>query len=78
MIIMACYELESPLQLFDKEVFEDVLSIFITSSILKLIKGSVFVMHFSYVYLNSYTKKRKILTPFCCFSNTGHSFYMES
>ncbi|XP_024028224.1 putative callose synthase 8 [Morus notabilis] len=39
MIIMACYELESPLQLFDKAVFEDVLSIFITSSILKLIQA---------------------------------------
>ncbi|EXC11740.1 Putative callose synthase 8 [Morus notabilis] len=43
MIIMACYELESPLQLFDKAVFEDVLSIFITSSILKLIQVGVYL-----------------------------------
>ncbi|KAM6584955.1 hypothetical protein CsatB_011957 [Cannabis sativa] len=39
MIIMACYELESPLQLFDSGIFEDILSIFITSSILKLIQA---------------------------------------
>ena len=39
---MACYELDSPIQLFDKEIFEDVLSIFITSSILKLIQGMLF------------------------------------
>ncbi|PON83360.1 Glycosyl transferase [Trema orientale] len=41
MIIMACYELESPLQLFDTGIFEDILSIFITSSILKLIQATL-------------------------------------
>ncbi|KAF3442292.1 hypothetical protein FNV43_RR16208 [Rhamnella rubrinervis] len=38
MIIMACYELESPLQLFDTGVFEDIMSIFITSAILRLVQ----------------------------------------
>ncbi|KAH7512777.1 hypothetical protein FEM48_Zijuj12G0126200 [Ziziphus jujuba var. spinosa] len=41
MIIMACYELDSPLQLFDAAVFEDILSIFITSAILKLIQACI-------------------------------------
>lgn len=39
MIIMACHDLESPLQVFDADVFEDIMSIFITSAILKLIQG---------------------------------------
>ncbi|XP_050370862.1 putative callose synthase 8 isoform X1 [Argentina anserina] len=39
LIIMACHELESPLQLFDKVVFEDIMSIFITSAILKFIQA---------------------------------------
>ncbi|CAB4277163.1 unnamed protein product [Prunus armeniaca] len=38
LIIMACHELESPLQLFDKVIFEDVMSVFITSAFLKLIR----------------------------------------
>ncbi|KAK4851376.1 hypothetical protein QYF36_014627 [Acer negundo] len=37
MIIMACHDLGSPLQMFDAVIFEDILSIFITSAILKLI-----------------------------------------
>ncbi|TXG66640.1 hypothetical protein EZV62_007915 [Acer yangbiense] len=39
MIIMACHDLGSPLQMFDAVIFEDILSIFITSAILKLIHG---------------------------------------
>ncbi|CAL8150603.1 unnamed protein product [Prunus armeniaca] len=39
LIIMACHELESPLQLFDKVIFEDVMSVFITSAFLKLIRA---------------------------------------
>lgn len=39
MIIMACHDLGSPLEVFDAEVFEDVMSIFITSAILNLIRG---------------------------------------
>ncbi|GLU17718.1 hypothetical protein SLE2022_340740 [Rubroshorea leprosula] len=37
MIIMACHDVGSPLQVFDAEIFEDIMSIFVTSSILKLI-----------------------------------------
>ncbi|KAK4487202.1 hypothetical protein RD792_006522 [Penstemon davidsonii] len=39
MIIMACHDLESPLQVFDAAVLEDVMSIFITSAVLKLIQA---------------------------------------
>ncbi|KAL6283334.1 hypothetical protein ACE6H2_014263 [Prunus campanulata] len=39
LIIMACHELESPLQLFDKVIFEDIMSVFITSAFLKLIRA---------------------------------------
>ncbi|KAK4804696.1 hypothetical protein SAY86_004513 [Trapa natans] len=39
MIIMASHDLESPIQLFEKGVFENVMSIFITSSVLKLIQA---------------------------------------
>ncbi|KAJ7948849.1 Callose synthase-like protein [Quillaja saponaria] len=38
-IIVACHDLGSPLQLFDSLVFEDIMSIFITSAILKLIQA---------------------------------------
>ncbi|XP_012567622.1 putative callose synthase 8 [Cicer arietinum] len=38
-IIIACHDLGSPLQLFDATVFEDIISIFITSAILKLIQA---------------------------------------
>ena len=41
MIIMASHDLESPLQLFDATILEDVMSIFITSAGLKLIQGQV-------------------------------------
>ncbi|WZZ62199.1 hypothetical protein YC2023_062306 [Brassica napus] len=39
LIIMACHDVESPLQIFNANIFEDVMSIFITSAFLKLIKG---------------------------------------
>ncbi|KAL0399594.1 UNVERIFIED_CONTAM: putative callose synthase 8 [Sesamum radiatum] len=39
MIIMASHDLESPLQVFEKTVLEDVMSIFITSAVLKLIQA---------------------------------------
>ncbi|KAI4323117.1 hypothetical protein L6164_022748 [Bauhinia variegata] len=38
-IIIACHDLGSPLQLFDAMVFEDVISIFITSAFLKLVQA---------------------------------------
>lgn len=34
---MASHDLESPLQVFDATVLEDVMSIFITSAVLKLV-----------------------------------------
>ncbi|KAE8668879.1 hypothetical protein F3Y22_tig00112285pilonHSYRG00625 [Hibiscus syriacus] len=39
MIIMACHDVGSPLEVFDAEVLEDVMSIFITSAVLKLIQA---------------------------------------
>lgn len=36
---MASHDLESPLQIFDANVLEDVMSIFITSAVLKLVNG---------------------------------------
>ncbi|CDP06081.1 unnamed protein product [Coffea canephora] len=39
MIIMASHDLESPLEVFDATVLEDVMSIFITSAALKLIRA---------------------------------------
>lgn len=39
MIIMASNDLESPLQVFDAKVLEDIMSVFITSAVLKLIQG---------------------------------------
>lgn len=39
MIIMACHDLGSPLEMLDAVVFEDIMSIFITSAILKLVQG---------------------------------------
>ncbi|GER33644.1 glucan synthase-like 4 [Striga asiatica] len=39
MIIMASHELDSPLKLLDTTVLEDVMSIFITSAVLKLIQA---------------------------------------
>ncbi|XP_039040472.1 putative callose synthase 8 isoform X1 [Hibiscus syriacus] len=39
MIIMACHDVGSPLEVFDKVVLEDVMSIFITSAVLKLIQA---------------------------------------
>ncbi|CAK7351703.1 unnamed protein product [Dovyalis caffra] len=39
MIIMACHDLGSPLQMLDAVIFEDIMSIFITSAILKLIQA---------------------------------------
>lgn len=44
MIIMAFNELDTPLQLFDAVIFEDVSSVFVTSSVLKLLQG---IYHFS-------------------------------
>ena len=39
MIIMAWHGLESPLQLLDPTIFEDILSIFITNAALRVIQG---------------------------------------
>ncbi|KAF9621859.1 hypothetical protein IFM89_028447 [Coptis chinensis] len=45
MIIMAWHDLKSPFQLFDKLVFEDIMSIFITSAVLKLIQVNSYPIH---------------------------------
>ncbi|KAK3027298.1 hypothetical protein RJ639_041119 [Escallonia herrerae] len=39
MIIMATHDLESPLQVFDATILEDIMNIFITSAVLKLIQA---------------------------------------
>ncbi|KAJ6894038.1 callose synthase 8 isoform X1 [Populus alba x Populus x berolinensis] len=39
MIIMACHDLGSPLEMLDAVVFEDIMSIFITSAMLKLVQA---------------------------------------
>ncbi|XVF18396.1 hypothetical protein REPUB_Repub11eG0018000 [Reevesia pubescens] len=39
MIIMACHDVGSPLQVFEAVILEDIMSIFITSAILKLIQA---------------------------------------
>lgn len=39
MIIMACHDVASPLEVFDAVILEDTMSIFITSAFLKLIQG---------------------------------------
>ncbi|XP_052206358.1 putative callose synthase 8 isoform X2 [Diospyros lotus] len=39
MIIMASHNLESPLQVFDAVILEDVMSIFVTSALLKLVQA---------------------------------------
>lgn len=36
---MACHDVESPLQMFDTPILEDIMSIFITSAVLKLVQG---------------------------------------
>lgn len=38
---MACHDLNSPLQMFDTPILEDIMSIFITSAVLKLVQGLV-------------------------------------
>lgn len=62
MIIMASHDLESPLQVFDATVLEDVMSIFITSAVLKLVNGmttesltiilsTIFIFYLFIIYL---------------------------
>lgn len=38
---MACHDLGSPLEMLDTVIFEDIMSIFITSAVLNLIHGMV-------------------------------------
>lgn len=60
MIIMACHDLESPLQVFDADVFEDIMSIFITSAILKLIQGRGTCSYFTHYWI--YFRKVPVFT----------------
>ncbi|CAN1140669.1 Putative callose synthase 8 [Linum perenne] len=41
MIVMACHDLGNPLEILDAEIFEDILSIFITSAILRLTQAII-------------------------------------
>ncbi|KAF7836581.1 putative callose synthase 8 [Senna tora] len=62
-IIMACHDLGSPLQLFDAIVFEDIISIFITSAILKLIQAILDIIFTWKARLTmEYSQKLKLLT----------------
>ena len=49
-IIVACHDPGSPLQLFDAKVFEDVISVFITSAFLKLIQGMLLMIVITICY----------------------------
>ncbi|KAL2331236.1 hypothetical protein Fmac_018817 [Flemingia macrophylla] len=51
-IVIACHDLGSPLQLFDAVVFEDIISIFITSAILKLIQA---ILDIAFMWKARYT-----------------------
>lgn len=55
LIIMACHDVESPLQMFNANIFEDVMSIFITSAILKLIKGHYPILLIQKLRYNTYS-----------------------
>ncbi|KAL1299856.1 hypothetical protein HN51_044400 [Arachis hypogaea] len=61
-IIIACHDLGSPLQLFDAIVFEDIISIFITSAFLKLIQA-ILDITFTWKarYTMEYSQKVKLL-----------------
>lgn len=54
---MAYHDVASPLQMFDTVIFEDILSIFITSAILNLIQG---MMPASYCGIIKTDKVKKI------------------
>ncbi|KAL5707496.1 putative callose synthase 8 [Ranunculus cassubicifolius] len=65
MIIMAWHELDYPFQLFDKVVFEDITSIFITSAALKVIQALLdlaFVWNVRHT-MDYYQRVRYILKP---------------
>ncbi|KAK4256006.1 hypothetical protein QN277_008927 [Acacia crassicarpa] len=62
-IIVACHDLGSPLQLFDAAVFEDVISIFITSAFLKLIQAIMDIIFTWKTRLTmEHSQKMKLLT----------------
>ncbi|KAL8135546.1 putative callose synthase 8 isoform X2 [Apium graveolens] len=63
MIMMASNDMESPLQVFDTHILEDVMSIFITSAVLKLIQA---VLDISFTWnarctMHSSQLKKKVL-----------------
>ncbi|XP_061352162.1 putative callose synthase 8 [Gastrolobium bilobum] len=54
-IIIACHDVGSPLQLLDATVFEDIISIFVTSAILKLIQA---ILDITFAWKARYTMER--------------------
>lgn len=46
LIIMAFHDVDSPLQVFEATILEDVMSIFITSAVLKLVQGLLLLYMF--------------------------------
>ncbi|CAM8996972.1 unnamed protein product [Rhodiola kirilowii] len=66
LVIIACYDLRSPLQVFEVLIFEDIMSIFITSALLKLILGILDIC-FTWKARNTIDilEKRKQLLKLC-------------
>ncbi|KAF2314466.1 hypothetical protein GH714_026752 [Hevea brasiliensis] len=62
MIIMACHDLGSPLEMLDAIIFEDVMSVFITCAILKLIQAILdIVFTWKARFTMDISRKRKLL-----------------
>ncbi|GAU28412.1 hypothetical protein TSUD_54640 [Trifolium subterraneum] len=85
-IIMACHDLGSPLQLLDAAVFEDIISIFITSAILKFIQAiSDIAFTWKARYTMEHSQKVKLLVKLAfaiiwniilpvCYSNSRRKY----
>ncbi|XP_015581453.2 putative callose synthase 8 isoform X1 [Ricinus communis] len=63
MIIMACHDLGSPLEILDAIIFEDIMSIFITSAILKLIQAilEIFFTWKARIIMDFSRKRKQVL-----------------
>ncbi|URE49456.1 callose synthase, partial [Musa troglodytarum] len=66
MIIMAWHGLETPLELLDPLVFEDILSIFVTNAVLRLIQVTVdFVFTWKAWHTLNFDEKLRFALKFC-------------
>lgn len=45
LIIIACHDVSSPLQLIETTILEDIISVFVTSAMLKVFQGMVLSLH---------------------------------